>query len=67
MAPSNPCPCMNLILMDELNPLMDELYIWIICKCDDIIDECKMTQLDENYLVDEWNKWINLCNISKWE
>lgn len=60
MAPSNPCPCMNLILMDEL-------YIWIIYKCNDIIDEWNMTQLDEIYLVDEWNKWINLCNIWKWE
>jgi hypothetical protein len=32
---------------------LDQLYVCIIYKCNDIIDECKMTQLDEIYLVDE--------------
>lgn len=60
MAPSNPCPCMNLILMDELNPLMDELYVWIIYKCNDIIDECKMTQVDES--LSSW--WVKQMDKS---
>jgi hypothetical protein len=60
MAPSNPCPCMNLILMDELNPLMDELHVWIIYKCNDIIDECKMTQVDES--LSSW--WVKQMDKS---
>jgi len=51
---------MNLILMDELNPLMDELYVWIIYKCNDIIDECKMTQVDES--LSSW--WVKQMDKS---